>query len=487
MWASASRYVVMAINLVTTVIMARLLTPKEYGVAALGTAVFGIAEAIRALGGGAYLIQREELSSASIRTTVTVSLMTTLALALALISVAGWLTKYFDTPDLQRYLLVTALGYLTGPIVQPIFALFSREMAFDAIGRITVATAVANAIGSICLAILGFSYMSLAWAGVISAAVGSLLCLLSWSDRSIFKPSLTEWRSVLSFGAYDSATAVLAQIGESLPFLIFGRVLNAEAVGLAQRTLLLCLFPDRVILAGVGAVALPAFSKEAREGRGLKTGYLHAIELITAVLWPALILMALLAYPIVFLLLGRHWLAVAPLVQILAVALLFSFPVGLHYPALVAAGAIRAMPPLVVAEAVVSITVLWFAAQSGLRAAALGTLLIVPFNAFLSVWVVRHFVGFRWRDLAVAMRKSAASTVLSVAGPLTIVLASGGGANLSIGAAILAGAICGVGWLAGLWLTRHPLLYELFRAWAALLRMSLVAKLLSARASGRRR
>lgn len=85
------------------------------------------------------------------------------------------------------------------------------------------------------------------------------------------------------------------------------------------------------------------------------------------------------------------------------------------------------------------------------------------------------------------MRKSAASTVLSVAGPLTIVLASGGGANLSIGAAILAGAICGVGWLAGLWLTRHPLLYELFRAWAALLRMSLVAKLLSARASGRRR
>lgn len=262
MWASASRYVVMAVNLVSTVIMARLLTPKEYGVAALGAAVFGIAEAIRALGGGAYLIQRKELSSASIRTTVTVSLMTTLALALALIAIAGWLANYFNTPALQRYLLVTALGYLTGPIVQPIFALFSREMAFDAIGRITVAAAVANAIGSICLAMLGFSYMSLAWAGVISAAVGSLLCLLSWSDRSIFKPSLTEWRSVLSFGAYDSATAVLAQIGKSAPFLIFGRVLNAEAVGLAQRALLLCLFPERVILAGVGQRRCPPSQKK---------------------------------------------------------------------------------------------------------------------------------------------------------------------------------------------------------------------------------
>ena len=75
LWASAGRYIVMAINLVTTVIMARLLAPGEYGVSALGTAVLGIAEAIRALGGGAYLIQQKELASENIRTTFTVSLI----------------------------------------------------------------------------------------------------------------------------------------------------------------------------------------------------------------------------------------------------------------------------------------------------------------------------------------------------------------------------------------------------------------------------
>lgn len=486
-WASTSRYAVMAINLVMTVIMARLLTPGEYGVAALGAAVFGIAEAMRALGGGAYLIQHKDLSNATIRTTVTVNLMVTIVVALALVLIAAPLTRYFSAPNLRPYLLVTALGYLTGPIVQPIFALLSREMAFDVIARITVLTAAVNAVASIALAILGFSEMSLAWASAISAVAGALLSFRVWRDRSIFKPLLTEWRGVIAFGAYDGATAVLAQIGESLPSLIFGKILNAEAVGLAQRAVMLCLLPERVILAGVGAVTLPAFSNDAREGRGLKDGYLRATELMTAVLWPALALLALLAHPIVLLLLGRQWLEVVSLVQILSFALLFSFPIGLHYPTLVATGAIRVMPLLIVAEAVVSITILWLAAQHGLRAAAFSTLLIIPFNAFLSVWVVRRFLRFSWRDFGVALRRSIASAVLSTVGPLIIFFMCGGAAAVSIGAAMLAVTFCGIGWLAGLWLTNHPLLHELFRARDVVLQSPFVARFLGGDAPRLRR
>jgi len=476
LWASAGRYIVMAVNLVTTVIMARLLAPGEYGVSALGTAVFAIAEAIRALGGGAYLIQQKELASENIRTTFTVSLIVTFVSTTTIVFLAGPLTRYFNTPELERYLLVTALGYLMGPFVHPIFALMSRQMAFGTIARISVVTASANAIASIGLAILGFSYMSFAWASVISAAVGMLLCFHFWRDWSIFRPMLSEWRSVITFGVYDSATAVLSQMGESIPYLIFGRILNAEAAGLCQRAVLLCLFPERVILAGVSAVALPAFSKQVREGRGVKDGYLHAIELITAVQWPALILLVLLANPIVSILLGRQWLEVVSLVQILGVALLFSFPVGLHYPTLVAVGAIRYMPPLVVLQSIVSIALLTFAAQRGLRAAALSTLLIVPFNVFISVLLVRHFVDFRWSEFAASTRKSAVISVLSAAGPLTIVFASGWSTDMSIGAAIFAVAICAIGWIGGLWLTRHPLLHELFRARDALLKTPIAAK-----------
>jgi O-antigen/teichoic acid export membrane protein len=102
-----------------------------------------------------------------------------------------------------------------------------------------------------------------------------------------------------------------------------------EAVGLCQRAIWMCQFPERVILAGFGAVALPAFSEQVRRGQDLKERYLRAIEYITAIQWPVLILLMFLAHPIVEILLGRQWLDVAPILQIFAGVCLFNFPVGL--------------------------------------------------------------------------------------------------------------------------------------------------------------
>ena len=151
-----------------------------------------------------------------------------------------------------------------------------------------------------------------------------------------------------------------------------------------------------------------------------------------------------------------------PLVHIIAGALLFYFPVGLSYPTLVAVGAIRTMFLLFLTQATVSIAVLWSAATYGLQTAALSLFLTVPFNVLVSVLIARLHVSYRWVELAASMRKSAMLSALSAAGPLVIVIRSG--ADMSIGPAIVAVILCAVGWLGGLWITRHPLLDELFRA-----------------------
>ena len=83
--SSVGRYFEMAINLATTVVMARLLAPADYGVAVLGTSVLAVAEAIRALGGGAYLVQQKELTAGQIHTNFTISLIATIILIAVLI------------------------------------------------------------------------------------------------------------------------------------------------------------------------------------------------------------------------------------------------------------------------------------------------------------------------------------------------------------------------------------------------------------------
>src|SRR5271169_4977840 len=121
-WASTGRYIIVTINLVATVIIARLLEPREYGISVMGTAVFGIAEAVRALGGGAYLIQKRDLTTETIRTTITISLIVTLVVTGMLALLARPLAAYLRAPELDQYLWVAAIGYLTGPYMYPIFA-----------------------------------------------------------------------------------------------------------------------------------------------------------------------------------------------------------------------------------------------------------------------------------------------------------------------------------------------------------------------------
>jgi O-antigen/teichoic acid export membrane protein len=475
LWASFGRYLVMAINLAATLILARLLLPAEYGVTVLGGAVLALAEALRALGGGAYLIQKPELLPENIRACFTVSLVATVVIALALTLLAGPLATFFDMAQLVPYLHVAACGYLTGPFMYPIAALMSRNLTFGPIAMVSVVTATVNAAVSVSLAVRGFGYMSFAWGGAVSTAVGMLLYLYLWKDRSIFRPIFRHWGSVLKFGVFDSATSVLSQIADALPYFIFGKMFNAAAVGLSQRAVMLCLIPERVILAGVGAVALPAFSQQTRDGGSLKPIYLRALELITAAQWPSLLLLALLAHPAISILLGAQWLEAAPFVQILATALLFSFPLTLFYPTIVAVGAIRYMPLVVTLQSLVSLAVLIGFARHGLHAAILSTWVIFPWNGLVALLLARHFVGFRWWDLAGAIKKSLLVSLLSILGPAAMLLLYHS-FSLPMTACAVAVVLSALGWFAGLRLTRHPLLDEILR---------IVAKLRAAASGGR--
>jgi len=149
-WASAGRYLTMAIGLVSTLILARLLAPREYGVTVLGGAVFAVAEALRALGGGAYLIQKHDLAHDDIRACFTVSLLATVLLAGVLWLLAQPLATFFAMPQLAPYLRVATLGYLTGPFTYPIGALLSRRMAFGRIAAVGVATSLVYAGSASC-------------------------------------------------------------------------------------------------------------------------------------------------------------------------------------------------------------------------------------------------------------------------------------------------------------------------------------------------
>jgi O-antigen/teichoic acid export membrane protein len=454
-WASVAQYAVMAVSFVAMLVMARLLTPAEFGVAALGAAILGIAEAIRELAGGNFIIAEQNLTSEKIRSTMTVNLLATLVIVAVLMVLADTFARFFAAPALVPFLSIAMLGFLLGPMLYPQQALLSRDMSFDKLAIVTLTSSIASAATSILLAYLGFSSLSLAWGTAASSLVATTSCLAIRQDASFLRLSLRQWRAVVGFGIHSSVFAALWRINDALPMFIFGKLLDPARMAIMQRALTLGMLPEKTILSIVGAIALPAFSQQGREGADLKAAYLGAIALISAVHWPMMVLLAILTRPVVEILLGQQWLETVPLLHIICPALMFMLPISLQYPVLVAAGGVHMASQLIALQTGAMAVALATTGGYGLNAAAWGILAVSPFNAALSLLFVHSRIRFCWRDLILALGGSAIITLATAAGPITIMHIAPAGSPWVRD--VMALALAGVGWVFGLYIIGHLL------------------------------
>jgi O-antigen/teichoic acid export membrane protein len=465
---TAERYVNLAATFITTIIVSRLLTPSEIGVWAIGMAIAVMATGAREFATGNFLVQQPVLTREDIRGAFTVMVVISTLIAASLAALAPVLASIYGEAKLIAFLRVAAIAILLEVVAVPLTALMRREMAFLDLAIVNVGTVAVFSVMSVVLAAFGWSYMSFAWAWIVAAATSAVLALRFRPDWWVLKPLLQRWRGMLTFGGYNGVNVLLYRMYEILPILILSRVVSLDAVGLYNRTLLVCQVPDKIILGGALPVILPALSAEVRAGANLKGSYLRAVSFITVLQWPTLVLLAILAQPVVLTLLGEQWLEIVPLVRIMALASLFSFTAELNYPVLVSVGAMRDLLLRGLIVWPLSGVIIAFASLFGLTAVALSFFVIIPLQAYISLWFVRRHVIFTWTDLGRAGWRSGAITACSAIGPLGVAAWLGWPSSISLTAAIFASLLAAFGWMVGLLVTRHPLLDEMKNAVDAL-------------------
>ena len=459
--AFIERYICYVLNFLVLAIVSRLLTPAEIGLAVLGTAILSVAECIRDGGASNYLVQSREISLLHIRTAFTVMLALTISLSLLIFSFSTMVASYYQNDSLIPYFELIALSFMASPFSGTILALMRRNLEFGRLALISIATQTIGGAVTIGLAALGFGYMSFAWAALATSIAGAAFAILAKPDLRLFRPSIADWQSVLTFGGVSSATVIVNRFYEMLPFLVMGRVLPIDSIGLYSRAQSFCQMADKVVFAGIGSVALPALAQEAREGRNLRDAYLKALSYITGVYWPILILLALLAHPAVLLVLGQQWLEIVPMVQVMAIATLFFFPAVLSYPTLVAAGGVSDTLRASLISLVPSALIMAAAAGHGPFAVAASQLLTIPLQVFVVLWFIRRRVYFSWLDLLVAVHKSAIVTLGSMIAPAMIIVGFGDGLEVSLPVAVFSIFGACAGWLITIMAVKHQLRSEL--------------------------
>ncbi len=457
--ASIEQYLGLVINLAMVAILARLLTPEEVGLAVIGMSIAATAFALREFTSPEFLIQRQDITCVDIRTSQTAAMLTTIALGTAITLAAPGIARLYGDPTLATFLVVMVAAGLLDAASLTTIALLRRSMAFGPLALIRTVSSVTTASLTVWLAWRGHGHMSYAWGLLAGSAASS--CLAFWAEPpASLRPSLQSWRELWTFGRYRGAATAVDKAYETLPQLVLGRLMPISAVAFYNRANAICGIPDRVLLSAAFSIAFPALSAQARSGADLKQSYLRALSYITVFYWPGLVCLAIVADPVVRLLLGDQWEVVVPLVRILSLSSLFWFPVTVSNPLLLAIGRNREAFVATLLGRSVAAIILVSASFYGLFALALSQFIALPFQMVVALRSARAHVHFGWRELIDLLRPSLVVTACAAAGPMCLALAAGS-FRFSYFEMVLAGFLAGVGWLGGLSASRHPFLAEM--------------------------
>ena len=457
------KYLGLVISLATTAVVARLLTPDEIGVFVVGSAVTLLAEALRDFGTSAYVIQQRDNDPAALRTAFTATMALSLSLALILFLLAWPIADFYRDTRLTPVVQFAAGGLLLSALASVPAALLRREMAFGPLAAINTAGLLVNIVASVAFIWLGFGYLSLVFASFSATVASAAGTILYRRQLWIYRPSLARWREVGSFGGFASATSLLNIFCTVLPQVLLGRLSGFDAAGLYTRAMTLCQLPDRAIVGALQPVIFPAFAAEAREG-DLRGAYLKTLALLSAAQWPLLVCVAVMAEPVVHVVLGPQWTSAAPVLRALAIAYMAMMPAPLTYPTLVALGRVKDTLTSSLIALPLGILAIAVAAPFGVMALAVSMLFAWPLQMAAAMLFICRRAHLAWRDIGRALWKSIPVSALAALGPLLIAFVNGFRPDLPL--PTLASAVLGAsaGWLLGLMLTRHPLLEEILHA-----------------------
>lgn len=443
------------------IVISRLLTPSEIGVFSVGMAFVALAHVLRDFGIGNYLIQEKELTRDRIRTAFGVTLVMAWTIAALIFLLRGPVAAFYEEMQMADILAVLAINFLVLPFGNPIVALLRRDMNFTAYFWIQIGGTVIRIALSIWLALDGMGPMSLAWGAVAGAVATAIIAMAFRPDLALILPSFKEWRRVARFGGMSSAGFLVSEVGVNAPDMIIGKVLDFASVGIYSRAYSLIRNFNLVFSGAIMKVALPAFAQKLRDGDDIRTPYIHTVQLLTVIAWPAFLFLGAYALPIIRLFFGDQWDAAAPVAQVLCIAAFVSTPAMLSGQVLVASGHVTQNLQIQIVSQGARVGLLLAAAPFGLIYAAASQILVYVVHFSSVQYHFSRLYNLRLRDTLFSALRSLLTTV-----PLLVPIAVHRAIQPDVGAIGfaelgLAALVYGLVWLLFIYLLRHPICDEI--------------------------
>ena len=302
--AQATNFV---LSLVSTMVLARLLTPRDFGLVAMVMTVTGFLRVFKDAGLSVATVQREKITNAQVSNLFWLNIGISALTSLVLAASAPVIAQFYHSPRLIPITLCLSLTFLiSGSTVQH-QALLKRQMRFKTLAVIDVGSMTVGVIVGVIMAVIGCGYWSLVGSTLSNEAAG---LVITWLVSS-WRPQLPVRRSgvgaLVSFGAQRTAGDLILSFARGCDNLLIGRYYGAGAVGLYSRASALLMRPLEQFLGPINAVFIPALSRLQSQPKRYRSTFLRVYNAIALGAFFFTGLCLALAHPITLVLLGPKW------------------------------------------------------------------------------------------------------------------------------------------------------------------------------------
>ena len=296
-----------ALTLVSTMVLARLLTPRDFGLLAMVWTIMGFLRVFKEAGLSTATVQREGITHAQVSNLFWVNVAVSGLVSALVAAVAPVMAWFYREPRLVGITLVLSINFVLAGLAVQHMALLNRQMRFKVIALIQVASLFTGISAGVIMAWLDYGYWSLVGMNLTTSLVSLLMAWssLSWRPQLFKRHSGT--RSLLHFGANLTAGTFIYSLARGLDGLLIGRFCGTIPLGLYSRAAAMLARPVEQLIAPIEAVVIPALSRLQTQPKVYRQNFIRFYEGIALASFFLTGMFFALSHPLTLVVLGAKW------------------------------------------------------------------------------------------------------------------------------------------------------------------------------------
>jgi len=309
-----------ALTISSTAILGRLLTPKDYGLVAMVTAITGFISIFKDLGLSTAVIQKDEIDQPQVSALFWMNILISSVIALVIAAIGPLLVYFYHEERLFYITIVFSVSVLfTGFSLQH-NALMNRQMKFKNLSFISIISTTASIAIAILMAYNNWGYWAIVASMILTPVFSTILLWMycDWRPDFVFRDY--NIRSYIKFGAGITGFDLINYFSRNVDNVLIGKFIGPQALGLYSKAYALLLLPITQLRTPLNSVALPALSTLQKEKAKFKEFYEKYVLILSFFSMPVVVYLAVFSKEIIQIVLGDQWIAASKIFQLLAIS-----------------------------------------------------------------------------------------------------------------------------------------------------------------------